>query len=79
MLPRCARPLRARLFSSISTTINAGALTIEPTTSPKPRTEASKLVFGKTTTDHMLDIDWTASAVGFAVHPRAAFICASFF
>jgi len=48
---------------SVATFINSDVLTIEPTTSPKPRKEASKLVFGATTTDHMLEVDWTASQV----------------
>eukprot|EP01118_Nematostelium_gracile_P018249 TRINITY_DN8056_c0_g1_i1.p1 TRINITY_DN8056_c0_g1~~TRINITY_DN8056_c0_g1_i1.p1 ORF type:complete len:407 (-),score=116.36 TRINITY_DN8056_c0_g1_i1:8-1096(-) len=34
-------------------------LRIEKTKSPKPKTEASKLVFGKEFTDHMFEVDWT--------------------
>ena len=41
----------------------AASLTIAHTTAPKPRVEASKLVFGVTTTDHMLDVDWDATNV----------------
>lgn len=38
--------------------IDASKLTVEKTTSPKAKTPNEELVFGRTFTDHMLEIDW---------------------
>ncbi|EPS42884.1 hypothetical protein H072_3109 [Dactylellina haptotyla CBS 200.50] len=40
--------------------IDASALTIEKTTAPKPLLDAKDLIFGRTFTDHMLSVEWTA-------------------
>ncbi|CRG85449.1 branched-chain amino acid aminotransferase [Talaromyces islandicus] len=41
--------------------IDPSKLSITPTTTPKELTPNKELVFGKTFTDHMLSIEWTAS------------------
>ncbi|KAI5949959.1 BAT2 [Candida theae] len=40
--------------------LNAANLVIEKTTNPKPKLPKDELVFGKTFTDHMLEIEWDA-------------------
>ncbi|KAF3916192.1 hypothetical protein AA313_de0207137 [Arthrobotrys entomopaga] len=76
MLARRLRPTVARRWSSFPTQlvaaaarpysakgtqdIDPSALTIEKTTSPKPLLEAKDLIFGRTFTDHMLSVEWTA-------------------
>ncbi|KAL8631610.1 hypothetical protein Q9189_002716 [Teloschistes chrysophthalmus] len=42
--------------------INPSHLTITKTTTPKPLVPPHDLVFGRTFTDHMLSIEWTASS-----------------
>lgn len=49
-----------RCVSSESAGILAANLTIKNTTKPKELVPNSKLVFGRTFTDHMLEIDWQA-------------------
>ncbi|QKX56334.1 uncharacterized protein TRUGW13939_03435 [Talaromyces rugulosus] len=46
--------------------IDPSKLTITPTTAPKELIPNKELVFGKTFTDHMLSIEWTASEGWFA-------------
>ena len=41
--------------------VDASALHITQTTTPKPVTANEKLVFGRTFTDHMLSLEWTAA------------------
>ncbi|KAF0853044.1 mitochondrial branched-chain amino acid degradation aminotransferase [Andalucia godoyi] len=52
--------LPVRLFGS-SATFFAKELQIEKTASPKPHPEYESLVFGRTFSDHMLEVDWTAA------------------
>lgn len=40
--------------------LNASKLKITKTTQPKPKVPKEELVFGKTFTDHILEIEWTA-------------------
>ncbi|KAK6542063.1 hypothetical protein TWF694_007834 [Orbilia ellipsospora] len=74
MLARRLRPTVARRWSSFPSQliatraysakgtqdIDASALTVEKTTSPKPLLEAKDLIFGRNFTDHMLSVEWTA-------------------
>ncbi|EME87170.1 uncharacterized protein MYCFIDRAFT_53873 [Pseudocercospora fijiensis CIRAD86] len=41
--------------------VDAGALSITKTTTPKPITPNEELIFGRTFTDHMLSLEWTAA------------------
>ena len=45
-----------------TSTIDASRMTVVRTTAPKPRPAKETLVFGQTTTDHMLEVDWGAEA-----------------
>ena len=56
---RAGAPSAARAYTS---TIDASRLTVVRTTAPKPRPAKETLVFGQTTTDHMLEVDWDAEA-----------------
>ena len=47
------------LLIQICVILQAGDLTIEKTTSPKIKPREADLVFGKTTSDHMLIINWS--------------------
>ena len=49
-------------YSSMSAPLDASKLVIHKTTTPKEKLPNDKLVFGKTFTDHMLEIEWTAQA-----------------
>ncbi|CAM9933534.1 unnamed protein product, partial [Phaeothamnion confervicola] len=46
-------------------------LKVERTTSPKPKPAKETLVFGKTFTDHMMEIDWDSESGWHApsIHP----------
>src|SRR5256885_11947310 len=46
---------------ALGTTIDVSALQVTPTTTPKPITPNEELVFGRTFTDHMLSLEWTAA------------------
>ncbi|ABN67179.1 branched-chain amino acid transaminase [Scheffersomyces stipitis CBS 6054] len=46
----------------MSAPLDASKLVIHKTTTPKEKLPNDKLVFGKTFTDHMLEIEWTAQA-----------------
>lgn len=53
----------SRSFSRFNPTyapasLNASNLVVEKTTNPKPKLPKSELVFGKTFTDHMLEVEW---------------------
>lgn len=54
--------LRGRIASAIrrsyNSQINPGATVIIPTTSPRTRVANSDLVFGRTFSDHLLEIEW---------------------
>ena len=47
----------------LSTSIDAGRLVTRLTTAPKARVAQDKLVFGATTSDHMLEVDYDVSTV----------------
>ncbi|EGW33167.1 branched-chain amino acid transaminase [Spathaspora passalidarum NRRL Y-27907] len=49
-------------FASTLAPLDSTKLTIEHTTTPKPKLAKEDLVFGKYFTDHMLEIEWTASS-----------------
>lgn len=62
-LPLLPRPLMSRSFSRFNpiyapASLNASNLVVEKTTNPKPKLPKSELVFGKTFTDHMLEVEW---------------------
>ena len=65
---RCCHQQRAYSIQSSEAAIaqlpgiDASALTITKTTTPKTLLPPEELVFGRTFTDHMLSIEWTASA-----------------
>ena len=48
------------MASSTTATLNAAALHVERTTSPKQKQDKTELKFGHTFTDHMLACEWTA-------------------
>lgn len=63
--PLLSRTLVPRPFYRFNSTqtvapLNASKLVIEKTTSPKPKLPKNELVFGKTFTDHMLEVEWDA-------------------
>lgn len=41
--------------------VDTSALTITKTTSPKPITPSEELIFGRSFTDHMMSLEWTAT------------------
>lgn len=41
--------------------VDVGQLSITKTTTPKPITPSNELIFGRTFTDHMLSLEWTAA------------------
>jgi branched-chain amino acid aminotransferase len=49
---------RRNASSATTSIIDVTRLTATRTTSPKPQTPKANLVFGATTSDHMLEIDW---------------------
>lgn len=51
-------PSSSRNLSNLAS-LNASKLTIVKTTQPKPKVPKEELVFGKSFTDHMLEIEWT--------------------
>lgn len=51
---------RRYLASMTQAPLDASALKITKTTTPKQKLPNNELVFGKTFTDHMLEIEWTA-------------------
>eukprot|EP00475_Leptophrys_vorax_P010584 TRINITY_DN1716_c0_g1_i3.p1 TRINITY_DN1716_c0_g1~~TRINITY_DN1716_c0_g1_i3.p1 ORF type:complete len:205 (+),score=36.54 TRINITY_DN1716_c0_g1_i3:13-627(+) len=53
--------LRALLSTSELAGIDVSKLVVKRTESPKPKVPHEKLVFGRTFTDHMLEVDWDAS------------------
>ncbi|KAG7660546.1 BAT2 [[Candida] subhashii] len=58
----CALPITKqwiRFNSSHQSPLDSTKLVIERTKTPKPKIPKEKLVFGKTFTDHMLEIEWT--------------------
>ena len=61
LLARCNSASRG-LATAATTTIDASRLTVVRTTAPKPRPAKETLVFGQTTTDHMLEVDWDSEA-----------------
>ena len=50
-----------RVFSTLSP-LSSSLLKITKTTTPKPKLANDKLIFGKTFTDHMLEIDWDVNS-----------------
>lgn len=48
----------ARRLSTIAS-LNAANLSVVKTTQPKPKVAKEELVFGKTFTDHILEVEWT--------------------
>ncbi|KAK6457136.1 branched-chain amino acid transaminase [Scheffersomyces xylosifermentans] len=66
-LRRIISPLRSltnthfhRNITKMSAPLDASKLVITKTTTPKEKLPNDQLVFGKTFTDHMLEIEWTA-------------------
>lgn len=54
---RLTRTLTNRSMASL----DASKLEVHRTTTPKPKLPNEQLVFGKTFTDHMLEVEWTAA------------------
>lgn len=50
------------LGSAACANIDCGKLVVERTSAPKPKVPNEELVFGRTFTDHMLEIDWSADS-----------------
>ena len=59
---RRAAPTLLRAASTYASTIDESRLVETRTQRPKPRMPKEKLLFGQTTTDHMLEVDWDAEA-----------------
>ena len=55
---KLVRPLRLGLRRSYNATIDASSTTITKTTSPREKQAYENLVFGRSFSDHMLEIDW---------------------
>lgn len=65
LIPRISQNFTNRLFrysSTMSAPLDASKLIIEKTTTPKELLPNDQLLFGKTFTDHMLEIEWTQEA-----------------
>ncbi|KAF7584360.1 branched-chain amino acid aminotransferase [Clavispora lusitaniae] len=56
----CFKPANFSRFVSMSAPLDASKLKITKTTTPKPKLANDKLAFGKTFTDHILEVEWTA-------------------
>jgi hypothetical protein len=69
MLPRLRAICRAPVSTlgapccSLSTTIDVSKLKVTKTSTPKPHVAKEKLLFGVTTTDHILEVDWDVDQV----------------
>lgn len=62
LLPTLRRATNLRPFSTMSQApLDASKLQITRTTSPKEKLPNDQLQFGKTFTDHMLEVEWTAA------------------
>jgi len=64
--------LRSLPRRAASTSIDVARLTVERTRAPKAHPDKNTLVFGATTTDHMLEVDWTQEKVRRGARARAA-------
>lgn len=65
LIPRLSHNVTNRLFrysSTMSAPLDASKLVINKTTTPKDLLPNEQLVFGKTFTDHMLEVEWTKEA-----------------
>ena len=69
-MPRFCNPIAQRRASNLAApdaadprlrTVDASRLSITKTTTPKPIQANEELVFGRTFTDHMLSLEWTAA------------------
>lgn len=57
-----SRLLAVRSFATAPQSLQASLLKIEKNMNSKPKLPNEKLIFGKTFTDHMLEIDWEAGS-----------------
>ncbi|KGR00037.1 branched-chain amino acid aminotransferase [Candida albicans GC75] len=59
LLRSAVQPRQWLRYTSTVAPLEASRLIVEKTNNPKPKLPKDKLVFGKTFTDHMLEIEWT--------------------
>jgi|EP01033_Poteriospumella_lacustris_P000003 branched-chain amino acid aminotransferase len=58
VIPSRTLVISRRLFSEFTPSIDAKKLVVQKTTTPKAKLPLNELVFGRSFTDHMLEIDW---------------------